>query len=368
MVYTAQPNQLPTITQVLQMVNEMTSRVPVRHRMPYDEPVAGDDLFLLNRTASGLFTLKPNITTQPCLFYGDNEYHLVLQPKWNSLQPKDYLIENVMREEFELTMMSHPLYRLFVKGIPTRRQPVRIINPFGVAMSYGFPSPMLPLTSSLDVASFLATHRRNEQTGEWEAIEEYDSQGNINVGVLYVLDLALPFPMMVGLSCVGMQAFERPGRQKSYGLHIEKGGNFNEYRFVYGFQFRQNPEDVRCLEEKFEKGNWLTPDELIAQKAQDILRTKRVSEAAFQLNCRNNPSQNPEENRSKLEKAGVQILNSSGHTFSDEELNREFYPHAEEKWEEMFNSVVAVHPGFDTLLTDIRNFPTTAMGRNFFRK
>jgi hypothetical protein len=165
-----------------------------------------------------------------------------------------------------------------------------------------------------------------------------------------------------------MQAFERPGRQKSYGLHIEKGGNFNEYRFVYGFQFRQNPEEVRCLEEKFEKGNWLTPDELIAQKAQDILRTKRVSEAAFQLNCRNNPSQNPEENRSKLEKAGVQILNSSGHTFSDEELNREFYPHAEEKWEEMFNRVVAVHPGLGTLLTDIRNFPTTAMGRNFFRK
>ena len=61
------------------MVGEMIRQMPIRHVMPYDEPVDDGSLFLLNRTASGLFTLKPNITTQPCLFYGDSEYHSVLQ-------------------------------------------------------------------------------------------------------------------------------------------------------------------------------------------------------------------------------------------------------------------------------------------------
>ena len=350
------------------MVNEMTSHMPVRHRMPYDEPIDGDNKFLLNRTASGLFTLKPNITTQPCLFCGDNEFHKVLQPRWNSLQPDDYLIENVLREEFELTMRSHPLYRLFAEGIPTRRRPVRIINPFGNAMAYGFPSPMLPLTSSLEVATFMATHRRDERTGTWTAIEEHDSHGNVNVGVLYVLDLALPFPMMLGLSCIGMQAFERPGRQKLFGLNIENGRNFNELRFVYGFQFRQRPEEVRALEDRLVNGEWLTPHELIAQKANDILTTRCVSEAAFELNCYNNPRQNHEENRRRLERAGIEIVQNAGHFYSEEELNREFYPVAEERWDEMFSSVIAVHPGFDSLLADIRKFPTTEEGRKFFRK
>lgn len=342
--------------------------MPVRHLMPYDEPVEGENLFLLNRTASGLFTLKPNITKQPCLYYGDNEYHQLLQPKWNILQPEDYLIENVLRVEFELTMMSHPVFRLFVKGIPTRRQPVKIINPIGNAMAYGFNSPMLPLTSSLDVAAFMATHKRNEQTGEWKAIEGHNSQGKINVGVLYVLGLAMPFPMMIGLSCVGMQAFERPGRQRLFGLNIEKGRNFNEHRFVYGFQFRQKPEEIKDLDKQFANGEWLTPNEAIAHKAKDILTTRCVSQEAFKYYCDNNPRQDHEENRKKLERAGVQILDGSGHLFTDDELNREFYPNAEEKWEEMFEKVVAVHPGFDTLLKDIRDFPQTEAGHKFFRK
>ena len=360
---------LPTISQVLEMISEMTSKMPVRHLMPYDEPIDDSNTFLLNRTASGLFTLKPNITKQSCLYFGDNDYHKLLQPEWNRFKSRDeFLVQNVLREEFELTMYSHPLYRLFRDGIPTRKQPVRIINPFGIAMAYGFPSPMIPLTSSLETAVFFATHKRNKQTNHWEAISEMDEQDHVNIGVLYVLEMAMPFPMMIGLSCIGMQAFKRPGEQRLYGLNIAAGDNFNSHRLVYGFQFRQKPEEVRAISEKFKGGDLLCPDELIAKKAEDIINNRHVSEAAFELNCKNNPRDNHAENRKCLKSVGIGIDKEQLHLFSADELESTYYPSAVQEWEEMFSKVVAVHPGFDRLLEDIRNFPNTDAGRKYFRK
>ena len=351
------------------MVRDLMSQMPVRHRMPYDEPVEGEDLFLLNRTASGLFTLKPNITMQPCLFYGDSDLNEDLQPEWSRFTKREEFIEqNVLREEFELVMQSHPLYKLFEQGIPTRKNPVRIINPFGNAMAYGFPSPMMPLTSSLDIAAFFATHRRDTVTGAWTAIPEKKESGEPNVGVLYILELALPFPMMLGLSVIGMQAFERTGRQRLFGLNVEAGRNFTDYRFVTGFEFKQCSDDTRNLGQLFNHGELLTPHELIADKARAILQTKTVSEEAFQLNCKNNPRDIPAENRKVLEKAGVKIVKEPRHKFTEDELVQEFYPTALQRWEEMFKRVIAVHPGFDRLLNDIRNFPNTAEGRQFFRR
>lgn len=369
MIYTA-PNreQLPTIGQVMTMVRDLMSQMPIRHRMPYDEPVEGDDLFLLNRTASGLFTLKPNITMQPCLFYGDNDYHRIKRTTWSALDKNSLIVDNVLREELEVTMRSHPLYQLFRNGIPTRRNPVRIRNPFGIATAYGFPSPMISFSSSLDVAAFFATHRQNAQTGQWTAIPERNEHGEINVGVLYMLELAMPFPMMLGLSVIGMQAFQRPGAQRLFALNLTDEGNLNSHRFVTGFQFRQHPEDIAEIARDFQNGDLLTPDELIAHKANDILSTKRVSEVAFAVNCGNNPHQDYAANRRKLEEAGIEIVEDAGHLYSEDELNREFYPTAVERWEEMFGHVVAVHPGFDELLDDILDFPNTPTGHEFFRR
>lgn len=349
------------------MVRDLTSRMPVRHRMPYDEPVGDENAFLLNRTASGLFTLKPNITMQPCLFYGDNDYRERVEPSWNRFKTRDeFMVQNVLREEFERVMQSHPLYELLAHGIPTRRQTVRIVNPFGNAMAYGFPSPMIPLTSSLDVAAFFATHQQDEQSGAWTPIPERNERGEVNVGVLYMLELALPFPMMLGLSCIGMQAFRRPGRQRLFGMNVEAGRDFREHRFVTGLAFRQSAEASKGLDKAFENGERLTPDELIANKAADILRSRRVSEAAFKLNCKNNPKDDFAENRRKLEAAGVEIVKDAKHLFTPEELAAEYYPTAVEQWNEMFGHVVAVHPGFDKLLDDIREFPNTPMGHKFF--
>lgn len=361
-----QLGQLPSISQVVGMIDDLVDNMPIRHRMPYDEEVEDENVFLLNRTASGLFTLKPNITTQPCLYHGENCFHDVLQPQWSSFQREDILRENVLREEFELVMESHPLYRLFHNGIPTRKKPIRIVNPFGNALAYGFPAPMLPLTSSFDVALFFATHQKDKESGRWMAIPEHDEHGNTNVGVLYVFALAFPFPMMLGLSCIGMQAFRRPGEQRLFALNMGGGENFNNNNLVVGIKFKQNPNEIQGLERLFNNGELLTPNELIANKANEIMTTRCVSEMAFERNCRNNPREDHQANRRKLEEAGVQISAGISHLFTEEELREEFYPIARDNYDEMFSRVVAVHPGFDTLLDDLRNFPNTDEGRRVF--
>jgi hypothetical protein len=137
---------------------------------------------------------------------------------------------------------------------------------------------------------------------------------------------------------------------------------------VTGLAFRQSAEASKGLNGAFENGERLTPDELIAKKAADILRNRRVSEAAFAVNCENNPKDDFAENRRKLKAAGVEIVKDAKHLFTPEELAAEYYPTALEQWNEMFSHVVAVHPGFDKLLDDIRKFPNTPQGHNFFRR
>lgn len=356
MVYTnSDKSKLPNIQELVNMIDRHTRSMPVRHIMPFDHAVDGSDKFLLNRTASGLFTLKPNITNQACLFYGTPDIQRPLTPEFWHHESSMYKVMNVLREEFELVMESHPLYNLLKNGIETPRGIVRVINPYGISLAYGFPTALIPLTSSLEIAAFFATHRRNIETGQWEPVPEYDQNGERQYGTLYFMELAQPFPTILGLSTIGMQAFKRPAAQKLFGFNVPFGQDFNSHKFVTGFQFKQNPDSAAFLTKRFKSGEILTPDEPIARKAHEIRTTMVVSENAFKRNCRNNPADDFAKNRADMIAAGVRFVKEDNLLFTQEELERDYYLVAEQEWKAMCDEIIAVRPGFDKMLDRLKH-------------
>lgn len=348
MIYT-NPNKkdLPDIQQLLGHIRECVNGFPVRHLMPYDHRIEGDNLFILNRTASGLFTLMPNVTTQACLYCGVPHFGHPLTATWNFTERRDVVVQNMLREQFELVMESHPLYNLLTRGVNVTNGRFRMINPYGIATAYGFPSPMVTFTSSLEVAAFYATHVKDAD-GQWRPVPAENENGEANTGTVYALYLAHPFPIMVGLSTIGKQVFRRPGNQRLFGFQVAKGMDLRSHPLVTGFEFKQSPDAARQFNAM---ANDVDPDELIAQKARAIIDGNQISQAAFDRNCRNNPTDNRDANARLLSEAGITIVANDPFVFTQQEIDR--FGDMQDEWMTLFQDVTTLHPGFDSILTDL---------------
>ena len=365
MIYTNKDRtQLPTIDKVVEIAREIAQRLPVQHLMPYDRPVVGEDLYILNMTSAGYFTLKPNITTQPCLYAGIAGPAENMRPTWNGVVSEDRHFQNLLREEFNVVMLSHPLYRFLYNGVKTEGGIVQINNPLGNAFAYDFPMPYIPLTSCLETAVFYATHQRNDN-GEWEMVPERDEEGNPNIGVLYVYGLPVKFPLILGLSCVGRQVFERPGLHKLFALQLPEGVDFNRHPYTSGFTFRQGAPDG--IEPQENMAVTLYPEELIADKANRIRSGHQVSRVAFENYCNRIHANDSDQIRRQVEARGMEIVENSVLTFNDEELRTTYYNRSIEIWNSIFDeNVIALHPGFSDMLEDLRRVPEKSEYRNVF--
>ena len=312
----------------------------------------------MTQTQSGRYTFKPNITQQPFLYRGQCVFNATCKPK--AFQEKDFsfLKANVLREEFELVMESHPLYRLFKKGIRLSDTiTLKIENPYGLAMSYGFPTVLLPLTSSLDIASFFAVTRYDEANGSFQCVGGSEQER----GSIAVFKMNVPFGVTRGLSVVGWQPFPRPGLQKTFAMEVPFNTNFHSHPFVDVFTFRHDDQESKKIFTKFEGGRLLFPKkDPLARKAHEVLNANTVSYEAFERNIKDNPLDDRRENLKKLEELGLTVSESaSPPVFSAEELV-DYFEHIDEIWRVLASRLV--FPGrkaveYNSRFADIPNNP-----------
>lgn len=358
-------SKLPTISQLLQLIKEMKDKVPVRHLMPYDRPVDGDNVFILSKTSTGLFTLKPNITQQPFLYFGQSGDGANLKTSWAMLNSAERYIWQLKRVEFQHVMWSHPLYRLLFSGLMD--EGFRLVNPFGNNLAFGFPMPYIPLTSSIETAAFFATHKHIDNGG-FHCVEEKDTDGNDNIGVLFLLELGLKFPMMQGLSTIGKQAFKRPGNLKLFAISMNDNEAFDDNPFVRGFTFRQETDESRKIGEMLNGGTKLYPDELIAKKADMIRTANHISELTLNLFLQTKKEEERNFIRYNLDASHFDVIKGKPCFYTEEELDKEYYAHSEEIWNELFSNVIALHPGFDNILFKLKDVPKKDKYKVFFKR
>lgn len=366
MIYTIEDkNKLPNIRELVSFIKRKSEELPIRHLLPIEQRISDDSCFIVTRTGSGRTTFKPNITNKGCLFTGISEYNDTVTSEAFKGGPPNFLLDNIRREEFELVMESYPLYQLLKEGIeiPNYRKLV-IENPYGLAMSYGFPTQLQPLTSCLDIAAYWAVSE-DDGNGGRKLVDTAAKQS----GMLYMFYLPVQMGMISGLSCIGKQAFVRPGLQKMFALHLPQGTNFNAHPLVRGFEFRHDTDADSYFFNKFQGEHSLYPDnDLLARKVKAIKETNQISNAAFERNLQNNSSDDKSTNIAKLDNAGIEIKGEqSDYLFTDDELN-DYYAHSHGVWTKFCEDIVFNEPKGEELRQRLLAVPEQPAYKRYFEK
>lgn len=319
MIYNAEYNNLPTLDELVDNLNYALAQQPVLHLNPLERLVQRRDCFVVTRLMSGRYSLKPNIGYSCALFRGESTVHPTCKPVFLRNWKDRCTIENIKRNEFELLLNSHPIYQLFRDGIQLTDK-LRFImeNPYGIAMSYGFPTQLLSLTSDINIASFFAVTEYDEAVHKYKPI---DNSENNKTGILYVFNLMAPFGLIPGLSTVGLQPFVRPGLQKEFAINLAKDADFKDHRFTVGFVFKHDNNISQRINDRFNQGEAFRPhNDILTSKARQILDSKEVSIAALERNLHQNPRDSRQRIEKELNEGGINVVNKQHPYFSNDDL------------------------------------------------
>ena len=319
MIYNAEYNNLPTLDELVDNLNYALAQQSVLHLNPLERLVQRRDCFVVTRLMSGRYSLKPNIGYSCALFRGESTVHPTCKPVFLRNWKDRCTIENIKRNEFELLLNSHPIYQLFRDGIQLTDK-LRFImeNPYGIAMSYGFPTQLLSLTSDINIASFFAVTEYDEAVHKYKPI---DNSENNKTGILYVFNLMAPFGLIPGLSTVGLQPFVRPGLQKEFAINLAKDADFKDHRFTVGFVFKHDNNISQRIYDRFNQGEAFRPhNDILTSKARQILDSKEVSIAALERNLHQNPRDSRQRIEKELNEGGINVVNKQHPYFSNDDL------------------------------------------------
>lgn len=297
-------SKLPNIIQLREMLQDAIPRFPVLHRKPFEQELTNRNKFIVTPLDSHRYSLKPNITQQGVLFHGSKQVYEKFTPKMFSDGRPDYLKENVIYEAFQIIMESHPLYTILKEGVVINNNMLfSVYNPYGLAACYGLKTPFIQLTSDLDTAIMYAITAESNS-----GLRRYLTPRDSETGVLYIFELYNTFGIIKGLSTLGLQPFERPGRMKEFLFQMDERTNFNNFEFVKGLVFRHDLEAERTLLETIQRPK-------ITDSLSNKLSTLNISRSdgtidlpieALHRNTEHNGLNQIEENnnREKLENSG----------------------------------------------------------------
>ena len=317
MIYATRYNELPNAIQVRSILKKIQNQVPVKHLMPTERVVDGEDKYLLTHLANGRFVIKPNITKQGVLYYGNNngeeykeKFRLKYYPTVKDEQNihDQLMYNNVRLEQFKLLVESFPLFKLLDKGIdiPGIDLKFSLGNPYGLAAAYGLPSPYLNLTSSMDVALFYATNKYNEETNQFEPVDEKDEKR----GIVYMYRVLQPLGQTSSLSTLGVEVFPRTFNSRNFLALVSPTVNFNEEDYIFGLTFKQTRDASEYFNDLFKKGELLQPqDDFLGAKLNSI--KKQIFEDAIDINLRKNPDDSKEKNERFLKSQKLNITSGS---------------------------------------------------------
>ena len=360
-------NTYPNASQIPSLLKKIQDQTSVLHLMPTEHVVDGDDKYLLSHLANGRFVIKPNITQQGFLYYGNcqgkefkENFISKYYPTESDIEEchKELMLNNVRLEQFKLLIETFPLYELLDKGIyiPDLGIKFSIGNPYGLASAYGLPSPYINLTSSIDVAMFYATNKYNEDNDKFEPIEDK------SLGIIYIYMLKEPIGQTVDLSTLGIHIFERTYDTKPFLYMLSPLDNFNEKRNVFGLPFRQDKEISLFYSKKFESGKVLQPTNDVLSKKMHSIR-KLIYEKAIDINIQKNPDDTKQYNIEALKEMGFEVVDDRNLLFSKSDLAG---VDLESMWYAFVKKITPQNERELKLVEYLRILPTKEEYRKFF--
>lgn len=364
---------LPTITDIqdklleyekeYEVVREMIQPEPIRKHLGVNKIDEAYD-FVLTKTQNA-YTIKPNITQRHFLYRGQNQHFGTCVPAMYRSKII-FLVENIKRAEFEILLESHPLYKLFLHGIPIQnsRSKIRIINPFGLAQHYGFKTALLDLTADFNVAAFFGSSKYIESKNDYILYEDSKNK----YGVIYVYHMIHPFNCLSAidrLSTIGLQSFPRSGNQQGFlwsPSPISK--DFEFHPLVTKVFFRHDKSVGKNIHDKMY--SYLFPEDELYIKANQIQLSNVFSQNAFDRNLTDNKEDNPYKNMSILFENNITINSSHQVVFTESELELYYKKIQNGFWRDFWDKVFIPNDEKGNIKNDILNLPNDPKFREYF--
>lgn len=317
------------------------------------------------------FSIKPSLAKNKFLYRGQSLFYENCVPNLfrDEKKVKDCQLEEkanqfvddvIQINELEVLLRQHPLVKLFEQGFYLLHEFFRFrVDYEGLSQHYYNRTPMLDLTSDMEVAKFFAVTWFNMKK------DRYEKYNGDELGVLYVYDLAPDaFIPREGrnyyVETIGKQPFMRSGNQSGFLIRLDLGRNFNvlpEVRYVF---FRHDASITDRIFAESANGDKYMPQEMLRthwyKRMNDEKARKEISPEALQLNYENNPGVSHNSIVKELQSKGFHISKKNRPCFSEEELDM-YYTGALDFWAEFCSNVYIYSPEGALLHKHLLNLP-----------
>lgn len=307
------------------------------------------------------FSLKPTLRKNKLLYRGQAEFHTPCKPSMFRKAEKNYFIDDIIQiNEMEVLLQEHPLVKLFEQGFMLMHEFIRFkINYLGLSQHYYNNTPLLDLTSDMEVAKFFAVTKFDLKK---DCYLKYEGD---NLGVLYYYDIQSDsFTEREGrnyiIDAIGKQPFMRSGNQSGFLINLEKDDDFNclpEVRYVF---FKHDPEITSRIFNESLNGEKYMPQEMLRthwyNKISDKDERMKISYEALLLNFERNPHESHSRILAELRNKGFRVNKKYKSKFTEEELDL-YYSNSEQIWKEFCSNVYFYGPEGALLKKHLLNLP-----------
>lgn len=281
----------PTIVDVIEDILEYEEQHLKLTKFPlsdnrtwlYDMEEPGHYIVMSQNKGSEEAVLYPTGRNPMTFYRGESRYHETCVPSLLRVNDEKVVLQaRLQTAELECILSQHPVVKDFLlREIRHRRlsRPFYLKVPFvGLAQHYGILTPYIDLTNDKWVAAFFAI--TNFISGKWEVVLPSDIQ---QYGSIYRLadfnfnDHSLPHPKPIGL-----QYFNRPGRQSAFTLDIENVRDFNKYPNVERIYFRHDAEANCLVYDLCLQGRRFLPEDSLVELVDELKKTTQFSKGAVE--------------------------------------------------------------------------------------
>ena len=321
------------------------------------------------------FSIKPSVSSNKFLFRGQSQFFQTCVPGMfrdkKKVAARQFVDDVIQINEMEVLLRQHPLVKLFEQGFYLLHEFFRFrVDYVGLSQHYYNRTPMLDLTSDMEVAKFFAV--------TWFNMDEdrYEKYTGDKLGVLYYYDLAPDaFTLRNGrdylVETIGKQPFMRSGNQSGFLIRLGADQNFNELPEVRYVFFRHDPAITDRIFAESENGDRYMPQEMLRthwyKRMSDDCARKEISAEALKLNFANNPGASHNSIVKELQSKGFHISSKNKQSFTEEELDQ-YYAGALVFWKDFCSNIHIYSPEGTLLHRHLLNLPNDPRYRWAFYK
>lgn len=282
----------PTIVDILEDILESEGRV-LSGRSPlsctrdvlYEMEIPGRYVVMAESNTSDQAVLMPTNREMFTFYRGENEIYDTCKPSLLRFTDEEkILLARLQTEELRIVLNSHPVIKFILNE---KINPPVLLKGFflkvqtdAIAQHYGIATPFVDITNDKWVAAFFAISKKEKD--EYRVVSP-NNHADINsrCGSFYRLKNVDFFSSNAPIP-IGMQYFNRPGKQSALLVNLNEIKDFLLYPNVERVYFRHDDRANQLVFDLCQQGKKYFPEDSLVPIVEKLCTTRGFSSAAVE--------------------------------------------------------------------------------------